>query len=157
MDIDLQIVIYAFGVVISFGALVITYYRWVYLPRSEKKRKKRIKEMIRLTERKQTFEDCKFHTEKMLKKVSKDDFSSFSFVNLDSSFKFFSEVECFKESFHALSDWLSACKNAIGLSLEEKAKEELPTTLKEYNFVQLLQTEEIIHRFLYEKCVELFF
>jgi len=54
-----------------------------------------------------------------------------------------------RAGFHALSDWLTACKNAIELSLNEIAKEELPATVKEYNFVQLLQEEDIMRRFLF--------
>lgn len=153
MDIDPLIVIYALGLVVSSAGLLITYYRWVHLPRSEKKRKKRIKEMERLSKQKQVFEDCKFSTETVLKHIEGDDFSSFSFTNLDLDFKLLSKVESLTEGYRSLSDWLSASKNGISITLEAEAKQELASTLKDYNFVQLLQADKILHRFLYEEEV----
>lgn len=148
MEVDLTILVSAVGLVISFGILAITYYRWVHLPRSEKKRRERIQEKKKLQSKRDTLSRCEWGIEQDLKRVEQNNFSRSDVGTWGLPQQFLSEVEKYIEDFHLCSDLLVACQNAIRLSLREIAKRELATTLKEYNLDEVLQAKDLVSRYI---------
>lgn len=148
MEVDLNILIATFGVVISFGILAITYYRWVHLPRSEKKRREHTQEKKKLESKRDAFYQCEWYIKQNSERVEQNDFSSLNVGTWGLPQQFVREVEKYIEDFGLCSDLLVACQNAIRLSLREIAKKELATTLKEYNLDEVLQTEDLVSKYI---------
>lgn len=148
MEVDLTILVSAFGVVISCGILIITYYRWVHLPRSESKRKERLQEKKKLKEKRDTFSHCQWAIEQNSKRVKKNDFSRQDVSSWRLPPRFVGEVEKYIEDFHLCSDWFVACQNAIRLTLQEITKKELASTLKEYNLDEVLRAEDFVSKYI---------
>jgi len=148
MEVDLNVLITTFGVVISLGILTITYYRWVHLRRSERKRRERIEEKRKLERKRDTFSQCELYIKQNSERVEQNDFSTSDVGTWNLPQQFVSKVEKYIEDFHLCSDLLVACQNAIRLDLREIAKKELATTLKEYNLDEALQAEDLVIRYI---------
>lgn len=144
------IVIGVFGVVISFGILIITYYRWVHLPRSETKRIRLLREKEELEEKLSICKDSFGSLERSLKNfVIKNKFQrGFGAYTESLSSDLQERIEKYNEIFDRCVDWETASKDVIALRLQELTQEYLPKTRKERDLIGLLNVDELTQRYL---------